>query len=58
MTMVAIGSAAATLIQSIGKGLGSAAPEPVWMMVWGVGLLALASGVRSFLVRRHALEAE
>ena len=28
------------------------ATEPVWMMVWGVALLFLASGARSLMARR------
>lgn len=32
--------------------LGSA-PEPVWMLVWGLALLVLASGARSLMVRQE-----
>jgi len=50
--MAAFGSAAFAFVQSTGRDVLGNATEPVWMMVWGVALLFLASGARSLMAQR------
>jgi hypothetical protein len=52
--LVALGSAAIAIVQSTDGIFLRGATEPVWMLVWGVALLFLASGAKSLFVRRRA----
>ncbi|HET7217107.1 MAG TPA: hypothetical protein VFJ02_03630 [Vicinamibacterales bacterium] len=49
--LAAFGSAAFAFVQSTGGDVLGNATEPVWMLVWGVALLFLASGARSLIAR-------
>jgi hypothetical protein len=51
--VLVLGSSAFVFVQSTTTLL-SSAPEPFWMVVWGLALLVLASGARSLLHREAA----
>jgi hypothetical protein len=55
--IAALGSAAFAFVQSTGGDVLGNAPEPVWMVAWGVALLFLASGARSLLVQQASASA-
>lgn len=52
MSALAFATGAYSLVRSVGEQLMSTAPEPIWMIVWGVSLLMLASRAKSLRARR------
>ena len=56
MKVLALGPGTVALVQSTTILLGRAT-EPVWMLLWGVALLVLASGARSLFLRRDSAAA-
>jgi len=54
--VLVLGTSAVALIQSTTT-LFVRATEPVWMLVWGVSLLVLASGAKSLLRRQDTAAA-
>jgi hypothetical protein len=54
--VLVLGTATVALVQSTTTLL-SRATEPVWMLLWGVALLVLASGARSLFLRRDSARA-